>query len=119
MITNENFYDYAIGFYENRQFKTQEEFNRDLQKFLYLKKLMNRDNVNPRLVLNHIITLYNLFHHEGCTNMLFFKIDESKWPQLKTYLVFLNYMPDTLQELEEDGVSIPLDFTVVAALREL
>lgn len=119
MITNESFYDYALSYYDRRGVLLQSEFEEDLQKFVYLKKLMNRDDVNPRLILNHIITLYNTFHPEGCTNMLFFKVDESKWSELKTYLVFLNYMPDDLPELELDGVQIPLDMKVIAALREI
>lgn len=119
MITTETFYDYALKHYENRGIRTEEDFKHDLQKFVYLKKLMNRDGVHPRLILNHIVTLYNLFAAEGCTNMLFFRVDEHRWSALKTYLVYLNYMPDDLKELEFPAIEIPLDTEVIEVLREI
>jgi len=119
MITNECLYDYAIQFYRDRHIKTIEEFNNDLQKFIHVKKLLNRDVVAPRLVLNHIITLYNSFYPEGCTNILFFRVDRSKWAEIKTFLVFLNFMPDYLTEHDISNHDIPFSQHIIEALREI
>jgi hypothetical protein len=119
MITNECLFDYAMSFYRDTSTKTLDEFTNDLQKFIHLKKLFNRDDANPRLILNHIITLYNSFHPEGCTNILFFRIDESKWSELKTYLVFLNFLPERLEEHDIDLESIPLSQKVIDILRTI
>ena len=67
--------------------------------------------MRERLIINHIVILYNLFGPEAATKMLFFKIEKKFWTQLKTFLVFLNYLS------EESYVDVPLDQTVILSLR--
>jgi hypothetical protein len=79
-------------------------------------------DLKERLILNHIIILGNLFGVEATTKMLFFKLEEKFWPQIKTFLVFLNYMP--IKIIVTTGVEIvdndiPLDETVLETLKKI
>jgi len=75
LLTEENFITYAMNHYDNSQCYTVEEFNDDLKRFVYLKKLFIRYHsdldLKETLILNHLIVLYNLFG-DNTTNMLFF-----------------------------------------------
>ena len=115
----ENFFAYCQKHYDNPHCKTIEEFNEDLQRFIYIKKLMNRDECNPRLVLNHIIVLYNVFERHACTVMLFYKLEKEYWVRLKTYLVYLNLMEETIPELGIVSSDIGLDQKIIEDLRQL
>lgn len=116
-LTNKNFLLFAAKNYNNEQCMTQEEFEEDLQRFKYLKRLFNRYEVNgelnERLILNHLIVLYNVFGIKAANHMMFYKIEEKTWPLLKTFLVFLNYLP------EDQYVEIPLDEKAVEVLRKI
>ena len=72
------------------------ELEDDLKRFKYLKRLLNKylktGEPNERLIINHIILLYNVFG-QATTRMLFFKLEEKYWSDLKTFLVFLNRLP--------------------------
>ncbi len=109
-LTEENFIFYAIKHYDNPGCKGIAEFQDDLKRFRYLKRLFRKYTVGKglkeRLILNHIVVLYNLFGAEPTTRMLFFKIEKRFWPQLKTFLVFLNYMPVGIV-VKYDGEEIP------------
>ena len=116
-LNNKNFLLFAAKNYQNSQCMTQEEFEDDLQRFKYLKRLFNRYEVtnewSERLILNHLVVLYNVFGIKAANHMMFYKIEEKNWPILKTFLVYLNYLP------EEQYVEVPLDETVVEALRKI
>jgi hypothetical protein len=96
-LSEETFSLYAIKFYDNPHCKGMSEFHDDLKRFRYLKRLFRKykagKGLKERLVLNHIIILYNLFGVEATTKMLFFKIERKYWSQLKSFLYFLNYIP--------------------------
>ena len=106
---------FAMKHYDNQQCHTIQEFEEDLKRFLYLRKLLNRykrdSDLKERLILNHIIVLYNLFG-QAATEMLFFKVDEEYWPALCTFLVYLNRLPD-------EKLSIGLDSGIVDVLRKI
>lgn len=95
-LTEDNFVLYAMKYYDNPNCKGLTEFKDDLKRFGYLKKLFKKykpgSHPKERLILNHIVVLNNLFG-TAMVNMMFFKIDESCWPQLKSFLLFLNLMP--------------------------
>ena len=97
-LTEENFIMYAMKYYDNPYCKGMTEFMDDIKRFKYIKRLLGKyhggKGLKERLILNHIIVLNNLFGVEAATKMLFFKTEEKFWPQLKTFLVFLNYMPE-------------------------
>ena len=57
------------------------------------------------LILNHIIVIYNVFEIFAANKMMFFKIDEDLWPSLKSFLIYLNYLPENNQY---SGVTVDL-----------
>ena len=116
-LTNKNFTLFAAKNYSNPQCMTTEEFEEDLQKFKYIKRLFNRyettGELSERLILNHLIVLYNVFGIKAANHMMFYKIDKQNWPLLKTFLVYLNFLP------EDQHVEIPLDQKVISVLRKI
>lgn len=121
-LNEANFLLYAMHHYDNTQCYSLAEFEDDLKKFLYLKKLISRyknnGDLKERLILNHIIVLYNLFG-DATTKMLFYKVDESCWDILVTFLVYLNKMPETVSDYKINLSDYILDETVIAKLREI
>ena len=96
-LTSENFLLFAIKHYENPQAVTKEDFEKDLNHFKYIKRLLKRyrntGELKAHLLLNHFIILYNIFG-EGTTAMLFYKIEEDMWNIMKTFVVFLDRLPE-------------------------
>jgi hypothetical protein len=122
IITEENFLLHAMHHYDNPQCTSLVEFEEDLKRFLYLKKLFYRYKTNnelrERLILNHIIVLYNVFG-DNTTLMLFTKIDQECWDSLTTFLVYLQRMPDAIPELGIKLYNIQLDETIIEVLRKI
>ena len=125
-LTEENFTMYAIKHYDNPSCKGMAEFLDDIKRFKYIKRLLGKytagKDLKDRLIINHIIILNNLFGVEATTKMLFYKIDKKFWPQLKTFLVFLSYMPEKVivsQGITIKESEIPLDQTIVDILRKV
>ena len=91
-LTEENFLLFAIKNYENPQAVTKEDFDKDLNHFKYIKRLLKRykntGELKTHLILNHFIVLYNIFG-EAATPMLFFKIEQNLWSIMKTFIIFL------------------------------
>ena len=117
-----NIVTYAMNNYVNPSCTDVKEFEEDFNKFKYIKRLFNRYEstgiLRERLILNHVITLYNVFGNIPTTRMLFNRCVEKHYPILKTFLVFLNYCP----EKTFDGIdieSIPCDATIVKILRNI
>jgi hypothetical protein len=98
-LTKDNWIIFAIKHYENPFSVTYEDFEEDLNKFKYIKRLLRRyemtGELKTHLILNHIILLYNVFG-DASTPLLFFKIEATHWCVLKAFLLFLNRLPDTL-----------------------
>jgi hypothetical protein len=125
-LTEDNFIMFAVKNYDNPGCRGMDEFYDDLKRFKYIKRLLRKHNVGKdlkeRLILNHIIVLGNLFGVEATTKMLFFKLEKKFWSQIKTFLVFLNYMP--LKVIVSPGVEIldidiPIDETVLETLKKI
>jgi hypothetical protein len=112
-LNEENFLIFAIKNYENPQAVTREDFEKDLSRFRYIKRLLKRyksgGDLKVHLLINHFIILYNIFG-EATTPMLFYKIDKSLWSSIKTFVVFLNKLPDHprsyIHEIEMDQVCL-------------
>jgi len=94
-----NYLLFAIKFYDNPQAVTKDDFEDDLKRIKYVKRLLKRYKntgvLKTHLILNHIILLYNVFG-DAATPLLFFKIEENYWPVLKSFLMFLDRLPPTL-----------------------
>ena len=121
-LNDNNFLVYAMHHYDNPQCHSLAEFEEDMKRFLYLKKLLSRYKNNgelrERLILNHIIVLYNIFG-EAATRMLFHKIEESNWVALITFLVYLNRMPEQVSDYGIVLSDIKLDETIISVLRKI
>ena len=125
-LTVNNFYIYAAKANENLQCIDETEFNDDLKRIKYLKRLFNRyaqfDDLKERLILNHIIIFYNVFEHTAATKLLFFQIDKKYWSYLKTFLIFLGYMPDIVRNVREMNIissNISIDTNIAEKLRKI
>ena len=96
-LNEDNFLLYAIKYYENPQAVTKEDFDRDLNHFKYIKRLLKRykntGQLKTQLLLNHFIILYNIFG-EATTPMLFFKIESDLWSAMKSFIIFLGRFPE-------------------------
>jgi hypothetical protein len=96
-LNEDNFLLFAIKNYENPQAVTKEDFDKDLNHFKYIKRLLKRykreGELKTHLLLNHFIILYNIFG-EATTPMLFFKIEKDLWSSLKSFIIFLNRLPE-------------------------
>ena len=96
-LNDDNFILFAIKNYENPQAVTKEDFDKDLNHFKYIKRLLKRYKntgvLKTHLLLNHFIILYNIWG-EATTPMLFFKIDEDLWSSMKAFIIFLNRFPE-------------------------
>ena len=97
-LNEKNFLLYAMKEYNNPQCTEVDEFNDDLKKIKYIKRLLNQyvseGVLKERLLLNHIIVFYNVFPPAAATRILFFKIEEKFWPMLKPFLFYLKLMPE-------------------------
>ena len=96
-LNDDNYLMFAIKNYENPQAVTKDDFDKDLNHFKYIKRLLKRYKntgvLKSHLLLNHFIILYNIFG-EATTPMLFFKIDKDLWSAMKAFIMFLNRFPD-------------------------
>lgn len=116
-LNSSNFNLYAAQNYTNPRVLDVDEFYEDLYRFKYLKKLFtkyeNGKELQERLILNHLILIYNVFRMEAATDMVFFKINERSWPELKTFILFLSYIK------EDDFINIPTDDLIAEKLQHL
>jgi len=122
-LNDDNFLIFAIKNYQNPSCTGMQELEDDLKRFKYLKRLFNRytktGEANERLIINHLILLFNVFG-TAATKMLFFKLEERYWSDLKTFLVFLNRLPiETVVTKGINEVDIPLNNDLINILRKV
>lgn len=123
-LTDDNFMLYAAKVYDKPN-AVMSEFEEDLNRILYIKRLLTKyytsDVLKERLILNHLVVLYNVFGVDA-TRLLFFKLEERDYAIIKPFLIFLNYMPDVIKGIRGMDIlnsDIPLDIKVVEYLRKL
>lgn len=121
-INDNTFLIVAMHHYDNPQCTSLAEFEEDLKRFGYLKKLFGRykdgGELKERLIINHITILFNLFG-VVTTELLFFKIDKQHWDILATFLVFLNRMPEEVPEFGVVLSELRLDANIISTLRKI
>ena len=122
-LTEENILLYATKAYDKPNC-VMSEFLEDMKRFNYLNKLFMRyrkyDELRERLILNHLMVLYNVFGPEAVSRLLFYKVEKEDYSALKTFLLFLNIMPDRIKGI--NGVDIissyiPVDMKIANKLR--
>ena len=96
-LNESNYLLFAIKFYDNPQSVTKEDFESDLKRIRYVKRLLkrykNNGELKVHLILNHLIILFNVFN-EAAVPLLFYNLEEDLWPAIKSFLVFLNRIPE-------------------------
>jgi hypothetical protein len=118
-LNEDNFLLFAIKNYENPQAVTKDDFQKDLNHFKYIKRLLKRyiktGELKTHLLINHFIVLYNTFG-EATTPMLFFKLEKGMWSQVKTFILFLNRLPIFPKTYIHD---IPVDLNCLKELNKI
>ena len=124
-LNDDNFLIYAMKCY-NAPHCIMSEFESDIKRTKYLKRLFRRykitKSLKERLILNHIILLNNVFGPEATARILFYKIDERDYDILKTFLSYLNIMPDMIYGIKGKNISVaevPIDVNVAEILRQI
>lgn len=117
-LTVKNFNAFALQNYDDPQCADIEDFQEDLRRFRYLKRLLHRYHENgemrERLMLNHIITIFNVFGYDASMRMLKFKVREDVyWASIKTMLLYLGYIDESWE------TAIHIDDKLAQRLRDL
>jgi len=98
-LTQDNWVMFAIKHYDNPTSVTYSDFEEDLNRIKYIKRLLRRHDttgeLKSHLILNHIIVMYNVFD-DAATPLLFYKIEANYWSILKAFMLFLNRLPPSL-----------------------
>jgi hypothetical protein len=108
-LNEDNYILFAIKYYDNPQAVTRDDFFEDLSRFKYIKKLLRKyvkgGELKVDLLINHFIILFNVFN-DATVPLLFFKLERELWSSIKTFLLFLNRIPEypksMLDEIEID-----------------
>ena len=108
-LNEDNYLMFAIKFYDNPQALTMEDFENDLKRIRYIKRLLKRykssGELKTHLILNHLIVLFNVFN-DAAVPLLFYNLEEELWSPIKSFLVFLNRIPEypktQIHDIEED-----------------
>ena len=100
-LNENNYVIFAIKNYENPHAVTKEDFEEDLKRFKWVKRLLKRYKttgvLKAHLLINHFIILYNVFGEAG-TALLFYKIEATYWRQIKAFMLFLNRLPTSMSK---------------------
>jgi hypothetical protein len=124
-LCDDNFTIYAMKSFDKPNC-IMSEFEEDLKRIKYVKRLIRRYRVTgemkERLILNHLIVLSNVFGVEASVKMLFYKLDREDYDILKTFLIFLNFMPKVVFGIRGTNIhsaDISIDFFVAKKLRTI
>lgn len=124
-LSNDNVMLYAAKAYDKPNC-IMSEFKEDMKRFNYLKRLFQRyrklGELRERLIINHLVVLYNVFGPEVTTRLLFFKLNKEDYSALKTYLLFLNYMPTIVRGIKGTNINssdITVDMKIADELRKI
>jgi hypothetical protein len=96
-LNESNYLLFAIKFYDNPQAITREDFEDDLKRIKYIKRLLKRykntGELKTHLILNHLTVLFNVFN-DATVPLLFYNLEKELWPPIKSFLIFLNRLPE-------------------------
>ena len=108
-LNENNYLLFAIKFYDNPQAVTMEDFESDLKRIRYVKRLLKRykntGELKTHLILNHLTILFNVFN-DAAVPLLFYNLESELWPSIKSFLLFLNRLPEyprtQIHDIEQD-----------------
>jgi len=96
-LNESNYLLFAIKFYDNPQAVTKDDFDDDLKRIKYIKRLLKRykkdGELKTYLILNHLTVLFNVFG-DATVPLLFYNLEKDLWPYIKSFLVFLERIPE-------------------------
>ena len=122
-LNRDNFMLYAMGQYTNPECESIVEFQEDMNRIKYVKRLLKKykrsGKIRPILLLNHLTVLGNVFGPMGAARMLFFKLESDLHSSLKTALLYLNYIGEGMVLDETHIDPIPMDGRLAEVLRRL
>jgi hypothetical protein len=109
-LNEDNYILFAIKYYENPQSVTMDDFESDLKRIRYVKRLLKRykntGELKTHLIVNHLIILFNVFN-DAAVPLLFYNLEKELWPSIKSFLIFLNRLPEypktQIHEIIEDS----------------
>jgi hypothetical protein len=109
-LNEDNYILFAIKYYENPQSVTMDDFESDLKRIRYVKRLLKRykntGELKTHLIVNHLIILFNVFN-DAAVPLLFYNLEKELWPSIKSFLIFLNRLPEypktQIHEIVEDS----------------
>jgi len=117
ILNEKNLLLYAAKHYYNPRFSDIEEFHEDMKRFKYIKRLVNRylddKDLSERLILNHLIVIFNVFGIEPALKMLEVRLEDRHWPVIKPFLIFLKYITN------DQLTGISMDEKVIEVLRKI
>ena len=118
-LNESNYLLFAIKFYNNPQAVTRDDFESDLKRIRYIKRLLKRykntGELKVHLILNHLLILFNVID-EAAVPLLFYNLEEDLWPSIKSFLTFLNRIPEYPKT---DISGIPVDYECLQELQSL
>jgi hypothetical protein len=124
-LNDDNFLMFAMKAYDSPNC-IMSEFEEDLKRIKYIKRLIKRykttGELKERLILNHLIILSNVFGTKNSVRMLFYKTDEEDYDILKTFLLFLDYMPSIVLGIRGKNINssdITVNLFVGKRLRDI
>ena len=104
-LNESNYLLFAIKFYDNPQAVTKDDFESDLKRIRYVKRLLkkykNSGELKVHLILNHLIILFNVFN-DAAVPLLFFNLERELWPYIKSFLIFLKRIPEYPKTVVDD-----------------
>lgn len=125
-LTEANVSIYQMKSYENPSCHTMDEFMDDMKRIKYIKRLFYRyhtkEQLKERLILNHLIVLYNVLGNDACTRILFLKIDREQYYILKSFLLFINKLPQVVRGIEGEDIhtkDIDYDINILSTLDKI
>ena len=118
-LNENNYLMFAIKFYNNPQASTMDDFETDLKRIRYVKRLLrkykNTGELKIHLILNHLIILFNVFD-DAAVPLLFYNLESELWPSIKSFLIFLNRFPEYPKTQLHD---IEIDNNCLSKLQEI
>lgn len=125
-LNMKNIQSFCENSYKNPQCVSAEDFNEDMNRIKYVKRLLNKykkgEGLKTRLILNHIICFYNVFDKYSATRIWFFKVEREYWNILKTFLEYLSLMPLVVHGIDGENIiseNLEIDEKVLKDLESL
>ena len=126
LLNELNVFNYQMKSYDNPQCHNMEEFLSDMKRIKYVKRLFHKyytkNVLKERLIINHLVVLYNVLGNEPCSRILFLKIEEEQHYILASFLKFLNKLPSTASGINGIAIypaNIELDYFILEELGKI